>query len=483
MEIFKLFGSIFIDSKDAQNSIHKTSNEAEGFGKKLSKGIKTVGKWAAAAGAAAAAVGGAMFKAAQKIAGTTDEIDKASRRAGTSAENYQKLNYAMGQSGISSEKFEKTMIRQQKALVEAAEGTEAYAEAYDRLGVSIYDANGNLRDADVVYEETLLKLADMEDMNARNAIANQIFGKSYADLAPILDAGSKGISELTTRASELGLVLSQETIDAGVKFGDTLDDVKQMGGAVFNVIAAELLPILQSFLDWIVSHAPEIQEISKNTAAVVRGVAERFAEFWDKHGKLITRIAKGAWKLISEAAKVAMEVISSVVDAVCALIEGDWKGFWDSVVNIVTNVGSRLYDAAKSAMEWMWNGLKSVWTSISNWVSEKVSWLADKLAFWRSAKKEMEDEDEPKPKPKHAAGLPYVPYDGYVAELHKGETILTANSSKNMVSDIVNGLAAVVGSGASGNITVNLVVDKKILAQTIFDPLKEVGKQRGVALV
>ena len=485
MEIFKLFGTIFVDSAAAQDSISKTSGKAEGLGTKLKKGITTAGTWAAGLGAAAAAVGTAMVGAASKVAGTADEIDKASRRAGTSAENYQRLNYAMGQSGISSEKFEKSMVKNQQALNKAAEGTAAYADAYEKLGVSIYDANGNLREADSVYEETLKKLADMEDLNQRNAIANQLFGKSYADLAPILDAGSAGIDALTSRAEQLGLVLGQDVVDAGVLFGDTMDDAKQMGGAFFNVIAAELLPILQVFLDFIIDHAPEIQTTIKKTAEGVKTVIKNIKAFWEEHGELITAITSAIFEGICIIVETAMELLRDAIDAACSLIEGDWDEFWNSIVRIVKNIGSLLFSAGKGALNMLWDGMRSVWNSISSWVSDKVSWLAEKLMFWRSAKEEMADGSGTTPDGSHAAGLPYVPYDGYIAELHKGETVLSANSSKTMVEDIVNGLAPLMSGGAvaAGPITINLVVDKKILAQTIFDPLRDVSKQRGVALV
>ena len=91
MEIFKLFGSILVDSSKAEDSISKTGEKAEGLGGKLGNGIKTAAKWGVALGAAAIAVGGAMLAAAGKVAGAADEIDKASRRAGTDAETWQKL--------------------------------------------------------------------------------------------------------------------------------------------------------------------------------------------------------------------------------------------------------------------------------------------------------------------------------------------------------------------------------------------------------
>lgn len=33
----------------------------------------------------------------------------------------------------------------------------------------------------------------------------------------------------------------------------------------------------------------------------------------------------------------------------------------------------------------------------------------------------------------HAAGLAYVPYDGYVAELHRGERVLTASEAREYI--------------------------------------------------
>ena len=59
MELFKLVGKIFVDSKEAENSISKTGKEADGLGDKLAKGIGTAAKWGAAilTGATAAAGG------------------------------------------------------------------------------------------------------------------------------------------------------------------------------------------------------------------------------------------------------------------------------------------------------------------------------------------------------------------------------------------------------------------------------------------
>ena len=86
-------------------------------------------------------------------------------------------------------------------------------------------------------------------------------------------------------------------------------------------------------------------------------------------------------------------------------------------------------DIGKSMFEFLWEGMKSIWDSISSWVSDKVSWLIDKLAFWRNSKSQMSGGDDDIDG-SHAGGLAYVPYDGYVAELHPRARVMTASEKQ-----------------------------------------------------
>ncbi len=451
MEIFKLFGTILINSAEAEKSIAKTGKDSEGLTTKLGNGIKTAAKWGAALVAGAAAVGAAMFGAATKVAEATDAVDKASRRAGTDVETWQKLTYAMSQSGISAESLERSMVKNQQALSKVADGNKTAIAAYEELGVAVYDLDGQMRDSDAVFQDALNSLADMEDINKRNALANTLFGKSYADLAPILDEGSDGIAELTSRAEKLGLVMSQDAVDAGLVFGDTLDDVKQMFGQLGLVIAGQFLPLLQRGLDFIIDNAPLLIETAQGIADKVTEAIAWITDFWDKHGEKIRKITEQVFSVIQFIIEKAMNIIRGIIDLVMGIIRGDWERAWNGLKNIASNVFDLLKNAAKLALDaiaaiirgaanilWnagrsafmgVWDGMQSVWSSISNWVSEKVSWLADKLTFWRSSSSEMSSTSIDG---SHAGGLPYVPYDGYIAELHRGERVLTADQNAQL---------------------------------------------------
>lgn len=93
-----------------------------------------------------------------------------------------------------------------------------------------------------------------------------------------------------------------------------------------------------------------------------------------------------------------------------------------SIPGIITGFRNRLYSAGSSIFNSLWSGLKSIWSSISSWVSDKVAWITDKLTFWNNSKGQMNGS--------HRNGLRTVPYDGYVAELHKGEMVLTAAEAR-----------------------------------------------------
>ena len=260
MELFQLFGSIFVDNEKANESISKTDDKAKKLSEKFSDGIKTVGKWGTAIGAASAAVGGALFGVATKSASAMDEIDKMSAKIGISKQGYQEWAYVMGQNGMEIDKLQtgmKTLVSKMDAV---ASGNKNAKETFKELGISVYDSTGKLKDQETMMNEALYALAGMENGTEKARLATELFGKAGVDMMPMLNGGAEGMKELTERAHELGLVVSDEAVTSGVVFGDTMDDVKSSLGMIVTKVGNEIIPIFQKMADWVIANVPKMLE-------------------------------------------------------------------------------------------------------------------------------------------------------------------------------------------------------------------------------
>jgi len=261
MELFKLFGSILVDSDAAENSISKTGDKADGLGAKLGKGIGVAAKFGAALVAGAGVAGAGMLALVNKTANAADEIDKLSERTGINREELQRWKYAAGQSGADIGKLETGIKKLSDVMDEAANGNEKATEGFNKLGISMDDLKNKSQEQ--IFEETMKALADMEEGAERNALGNDLLGKSYTEMLPLLNAGSDGMQALKDRADELGIVMSEDAVKANVVYGDTMDDLKQSFGAVFMEMSNNFLPVLQKMMDWALKNMPTFKEYVK----------------------------------------------------------------------------------------------------------------------------------------------------------------------------------------------------------------------------
>lgn len=97
--------------------------------------------------------------------------------------------------------------------------------------------------------------------------------------------------------------------------------------------------------------------------------------------------------------------------------------------------------------------------------------------------------------PSHALGLDYVPYDGYIAELHKGEMVLTSEqadifrnpntglktASRSSIFDrFEQAISRLNGSQGEINITVQSVLDGKIIGEASYKYIRNKQRAYGV---
>lgn len=244
---------------EAENSADKCATSIDEYGRKTkqaadeSKGLGDVAKVALGnlaaeaatrlADAAADAVR-ALAEAGKAAAAYADEILAASTVTGLSTDTLQEYAYAAELIDTDLADVEKALGKNVKSMASAQSGSKAYAEAYQKLGVSVTDANGNLRNSEDVFWDCIDALGKVQNETEADAIAMQIFGKSARDLNPLIETGSAGFRNFADEAHEAGAVLSGDTLDSLGKVDDSFQRLEQQTGAFQNAIGARIAPLL-----------------------------------------------------------------------------------------------------------------------------------------------------------------------------------------------------------------------------------------------
>lgn len=232
-------GSFETDTKRAEQAAKKFGKEIDAIASKVGT---TLAVGFAAASAAAIYLGKTQLEAA-------DQMGKLAQQAGTTVEEFSALAYAADLAGISKEELSASLVKLTKNMSEAAQGTGEAVDGFKALNISVKNTDGTLRSSDAVLGDLAERFAGMKDSAEKTALAVNIFGRSGAQLIPLLNAGRAGIKELKDEAQRLGVVISGETAKAAEEFNDNMTRLKKSAEGLALTFVKELLPTLQSITD------------------------------------------------------------------------------------------------------------------------------------------------------------------------------------------------------------------------------------------
>lgn len=247
--------------KNAQGALGK-------FGTVAARGFTAV---AAAATVAAGALGIAVKGAIDHA----DALNKASQKAGVAVEALSRLEYAAKLSDVSLEGLTGGLQKLSKSMADVAAG-KGPSTAFAALGVSVKDAAGNLRDGDVVFADIADRFSRIEDGATKTALAMAIFGKSGAELIPLLNSGRDGLKQMADESDRLGFTISTKTARGAERFNDTLTKIGGILQGVVNKVMTAALPALQSLADTLAS--PQFAEAAEWLATTIVGAVDRIVQ-------------------------------------------------------------------------------------------------------------------------------------------------------------------------------------------------------------
>lgn len=259
------------EAKNSGDKVEELGNKSEKSGDKL-KVLGTVAdgvvKGMEAIAAAGAAAGTAVVGMAVNSGKVADDLNTLSSQTGISTENLQKFAYASDLIDVSMDTLTGSMSKLTKNMSNAKKGSGDAYDAFNQLGVAFTNVDGSLRDNEDVFNDAIRALGQIENETERDALAMKLFGKSAQDLNPLIKGGIDDLEKYSKQAEELGLILSQDTLDGANAFNDQLDILKANATGAFQAIgseiAADLLPELT-----------ELQEMSTEAMfALVQGYKE-----------------------------------------------------------------------------------------------------------------------------------------------------------------------------------------------------------------
>jgi len=160
----------------ANRAIAKSAKQASAAQKRAAKNSSAA--WTSSAtmiATAAIAAGAAFLKLGQDVANARNALTDLSTRSGVARDTLAGLKLAAEGSGLAFSDIESIMVKLPKIMNDARRGSAEMEAAFKTLKVEFKDANGVLRDGDVVFREIVASLGKIEDPMERNAAATALF--------------------------------------------------------------------------------------------------------------------------------------------------------------------------------------------------------------------------------------------------------------------------------------------------------------------
>lgn len=310
---------------------------------------------------AGAAVVGTLGTMTYKASEAADEIMTLSKKYRISTKDLQKYAMSAEMVDVDVETITKSHVKLEKTMYSAAQGSKTNAAYFDQLGVSIYDANGNLRDADEVWNDTIIALGQVENETERDAIAMSLLGKSAMELNPLIDDAGETYKRTAEIMDKYGLeFIDDETLEKANEFNDEIQTIRAMAGLAFQTIGAKLakylLPALEKVVEWVGMFAQWLSNLDPRLLTIIAAIGGLVAVI----APLLTGLGQLAFAISSITGLMSMLGVSfgGIVVAAAPVI---------AIIAAIIAIGVVLYknwDTIKAAAITLWNNIKTTFNNI-----------------------------------------------------------------------------------------------------------------------
>lgn len=388
MQLFEIFGSIGLKDEGFAKGIGEATEKGESFGSKFGKVAAGVGKAAVGIATAATGVATAIGAVAMKSAEAGDRVDKMSQKLGLTREGFQEWDYILAQNGASIDSFgvgmktlqtkmeestssnaeNKAAIEElasaykageisskdyEKQLVKLSEKSDKGSELFDKLGISL-EAISKATPEEAM-ELVVQKLQEMPESAEKTRLALDAFGKQGMELMPMLNQTAEGTEELRQRAHELGMVMSDEAVDAGVVFGDTLDDAKRMVKGFANSMGADILPAMTTGIEAFIGFAQGAEGSEKKLKSafdgIVKSITTKIPQFVQMGSQMLLGLISGIASALPDLVGGVMQVVPTIITTILSMLPDVLSAGPQVLTGIITGIAQALPNLVPIAVQ------------------------------------------------------------------------------------------------------------------------------------
>ena len=318
-------------SAENQETAAAQSNEAAHS--KLNGVLKAAGAAIATVAAAAAAAAKVIWDATNASGQWADGLLTMSSQTDVSTDTLQKWDYAARFIDTDTETMTKALAKVTTQQKNAIKTGNDYITTLDGQVISLKNANGEYKTSEEVFYEMIDALGQIEDPTLRDAAAQDLFGKSFQELKPLIDAGSEGLKKYGDEAEAMGLILG----DDAVKQLGAFDDQMQKLQATMEVAGRELS----------LSFLPAIQQVAESLTDLAQTVTKALSDGFQEAD--VDTILEALFDKLTQ----GMSNLSAIMPAVAKFV----VGLVTKIVEFVTQNAPLLMNTALQIILALVNGL------------------------------------------------------------------------------------------------------------------------------
>ena len=337
----------------------------------------------------------ALTFALKKTADYGDRIDKMSQKIGMSRKAFQEWDYIMSQNGGNVESLQmgfKTLTTQIEGV---QKGSKDSIKAFSSLGVSVKDANGQFRSQDEIFNDTIRKLQQIKNPTQKAMLANRLFGRSAAELRPLLNQEASAIDELREKANKLGLIIDEQDIKNAVILKDTFDTFSRAFQARFATVMMKVMPTFTKILEKITPLIKTITDYFINLGRLFtsspaftmlseqfKALGEDLTKFYIENKDFFDALQVALNWFVATGLPNLMTSFIAILRVITVIVNGVFKafkqisGFIGNIIGLILSIPTSIQTAFINAQ----NIILRVFIALKRSIGDAIGYIIERLA-------------------------------------------------------------------------------------------------------